>query len=266
MKRIASTIVALAALALPVAFIAPASAATTCTTTANDGNCGPYLIGDASSNNVDGNVINDVWNDVNIHQSLSATSASNWTATATAEGTAVQSYPDSWQLMATAQDQSPKASSFASVDSTFQGWMHEQKTTDAEMAYDIWLGDPSHGNYNWELMIWELNDHQDPEGAGGHASGTLDVDGVKYTIYASTKNQSKDGYIALVRNVGNNNGTADLSTFVDDLEAQGYYPSDVGFSAVGFGFEICNATNEAFQVTKYSLDATCKSGQDCDAG
>jgi hypothetical protein len=265
-KKLLCSLVAFGALALPVAFIAPASAATTCTTTADNGTCGPYVTGDSSSNNTDGSVIQDVWNDVNIHQSLSATSASNWTATATATGTAVQSYPDSWQILVTGQDTSPEVSSYSYLNSDFQGWIHEQKTTDAEMAYDIWLGNAAKGNYNWELMIWELNDNQDPEGGGGHPMGTLDVAGVKYTVYASTKNQNQDTYIDVVRNVGQTTGSADLATFVEDLQAQGFYPSDIGFSAVGFGFEVCQATNEAFQVTQYNLNAACKAGKDCDAG
>jgi hypothetical protein len=252
-------------LATILALALPAGASTTCTTSAQNGACGPYVLGDASANNANALVIQDVWNpSADWKQTLSVSSAHAWTATANmATGnTAVVSYPDTQQTMTTAADTSPEASTYASLSSDFTVNMPSTAGTDAEAAYDIWLGDAANGNYHWELMIWEDNHGQTP---GGSYLGETTIEGTQYKIYSGADNPADDRYLALVR-VGNAvTGEAHLVNTLAYLTSAGYYPKDIGYSQIDFGFEICSTggVSENFQVTSDTLEAVCNKGQAC---
>ena len=131
-----------------------------CVTSANNGNCGPYAYRPISnSNGYTTYVGNNMWGCGNGNcgaQTVTAYDPGHWSATSTqASGnTAVLTYPNVQQLFTKTTNTDPAISAFASITSDFTETMNPQAGTDAEAAYDIWLGNTSGPN---EIMIWVDN-------------------------------------------------------------------------------------------------------------
>lgn len=220
-----------------------------CVTSANQGSCGPYTFSNVSANNGSGNVIQDVWNPVNIKQTLTANSASSWSVSATATGTAVQSYPDTQQTMTTSSDLANPLT--PDVNSTYAETV--PANGDWESAYDIWLGSTTNSGaqYNQEIMIWTDNHGQTP--AGSDTGKSAVIDGVTYEIWSEPGNST----VTLEADTNKTSGSVDVTTAITDLQADGYVAAGQGYSQIDYGYEICstNGSPETFAVNGYTLSS-----------
>ena len=225
----------------------PSSSGVACITSANSGSC-PYANAfNVSSNNSGAQVIQDVWHPVDIVQKLTAYSTGDWSFTATATGTAVQSYPDTQQTMSQstglANPLTPDVSSSYTETSPSAG--------DFESAYDIWLGSLTNGSgqYNQEIMIWTDNHGQTP--AGKDTGKSAVIGGVTYEIWATPNNST----VTMVAGANALSGSLDITTAITDLQSDGNVAAGEGYSQIDYGYEICSTggSPETFGVSAYTL-------------
>lgn len=227
----------------------PTATSAACVTSADFGSCGPYAFSSVSANNADGNAIQDVWNHVDINQTLTAHSASDWSVSATSTGTAVQSYPDTQQTMTTSSDLANSLT--PDVNSTYAETVPSNGIW--ESAYDIWLGSltNSGSQYNQEIMVWTDNHGQTP--AGSNTGKTAVIGGVTYDIWTEPGNST----VTLEATTNSTSGGVDVTTAIQDLQADGYVAAGEGYSQVDYGYEICstNGSPETFALTGYTLSS-----------
>lgn len=232
-----------------------------CVTSANNGNCGPYAYPPISnSNGYTTYVGNNMWGCGNGNcgaQTLIAHVPGIWSATSTqASGnTAVLTYPNVQQLFTKTTNVDPAISAFASITSDFTETMNPQAGTDAEAAYDIWLGNTSGPD---EIMIWVDNVGRGSGGAQQIATATINGQG--FTVY-----QYGSGEIIFSLNHNEQSGAVDILATLKWLQSHGRVSAGAGLGQVDFGFEICSTGGkpEKFAVSRYTLTSTCGPAGGC---
>lgn len=182
-------------------------------------------------------------------------SGSNWQTTVNAVkgNTAVNSYPDVSNTVTSTENTPVPASSYASLVSTYAESMEVNADTDAEAAYDIWLGTSEADQYSRELMIWVENHGQTP--AGDPSGAPVTIAGHEYQLWADGNDT-----LSFVMTTNTPSGTVDILAIVNWLIAQGRYPANIGFNQINFGFEIpsTGGVDSVFKVTGYTLAYTMK--------
>jgi Glycosyl hydrolase family 12 len=236
-------------------------------TSAHSGSCGAYNYPPISnSNGYTTYVANDMWScgpDTDTTscgpQTLTAYDPGNWSVTSTqASGnTAVLTYPNVQQLFTKTTNTDPALSAFASITSDFTETMNPQAGTDAEAAYDLWLGNTSGPN---EVMIWVDNVGR---GSGGARQiGTATIGGQAFTVY---QYGSGDGEIIFSLDQNEQSGTVDILATLKWLQGHGLASAGAQLGQVDFGFEICSTGGkpEKFAVSRYTLTSTCGPAGGC---
>jgi hypothetical protein len=226
----AATAVAIAA---AIGTAVPASAQSTCTTSAQYGECftgdNPY-------------VQQNVWNataDPGWSQTLTATSATHWTIAANmaAGNRAVISYPG----LVDTTDNDP-VSGYAKL----YGEWHDSlpaspgSTDDYEAAFDIWLN----GNYSdpdaQEIMVWTDTYHQTPAGSNTGVKWTDPTFGAVYDVWTNSANTT----VTLVAQKNATEGDVDLKSLLTYVSTKYSYDGDNLLNQVDYGFEICSTSGK----------------------
>jgi Glycosyl hydrolase family 12 len=225
------------------------------------GTCGPYA--DSDITDADGyntSVANNMWGCGSVQpgragaycgrQTVTAYGPGDWSVTSdqAAGNTGVLAYPDVAQVFTLANDTDPPITGFSAITSSFTEAMNATSKTDAEAAYDIWLGD---GNGPTEIMIWVDNHGQTP---AGNDKGSVVIGGTTYELW------NGGGTISFVRS-NEQSGTVDILAVLRWLQSHGYVHSNADLSQVDFGWEICSTGGapETFTVSSYTLRDTCGS-------
>ena len=242
-----------------------------CTTSNLSGGCpasGTYGTSIDGGSNQAAYVIQDAWNPAFalISQTVSANNMSDWQVKAdmAAGNRAVLSYPDAQDTVTDTSDNPVPFGDYASIISTFATQMPSDVGTagaadDYEAAYDLWLGHDG-ANYDQEIMVWTDDHNQVPAGSDTGATWTDPLTGVVYEIWAG----NNDDPVTLVAKSNMTMGAVDLSSLFSWLRSNGY-SDETGINQLDFGFELCSTSGrtETFDVTDYTLDATCTSGDSC---
>ncbi len=232
-----------------------------CVTSAGSGICGPYGYPPISnSNGYTTYVANNMWacgNGGCGPQILTAHHPGNWSVTSTQAGgnTAVLTYPDVQQVFTKTTNTDPAITAFASITSGFTETMNPRAGTDAEAAYDLWLGNTDGPK---EIMIWVDNVGR---GSGGAQQiGTATVDGHAFTVY-----QYRGGEVIFSLNRNEQSGTVDILATLKWLQSHGLVSAGAQLGQVDFGFEICSTGGkpEKFGVSRYSLTSICGAAGGC---
>jgi hypothetical protein len=202
-------------------------------------------------------VSQDVWNDINIDQTLYSCGMNSWYVTAkaakAADGGAVQSYPDSNVTMP-----AKKISSFTSLTQNFRITDPPSCTGNVyESADDIWLG----GSVKWvasthtEMMIWSYNCNQVP---AGPPVGPATIDGVNYIVYESgcVGSGCQGDFIIYYPTVQEESQQYNLLDYFRYAAHHGWLEAGMNtyLWQVDSGFEICYTKGlQKFQETAFSL-------------
>jgi hypothetical protein len=221
----------------------------TCVTSANKGNCGPYVYSDITGSDGQNTWVGqDVWNPISGYsQTLHSTSPNDWYATANAPAgnTAVLSFPNvSEQYYYT-----NALTDWSSIYSSFSEDMHPASGTSAEAAYDIWLN-------NWanEVMIQHdmVNRGTCPVLATASFGGSGGVPVQKWNLC-----KYNTELIWQLSGPGEQSGTVNIMAMLTWLENHGYLPQKSGLTAISYGFEICSTGGkpETFTVSGFSISA-----------
>ena len=243
-----------AALAAPVT---PAATAWRCTTSALQGNCGPYSYRPiTNSNGFTTYVANNKWGcgspDQCGRQTVQANTPGNWQVTSNqkAGNTAVLTYPDVQQIFTHTNDVDPPLASFHAVFSHFSEAMHATAGTDVEAAYDIWLSNTKGPN---EVMIWVDNHGRGNGGARriGHAT----IFKQPFTVF-----EFGTGEIIFSLDHNEQTGTAHILASLYWLIHHKIVSARAALGQVDFGWEICSTGGrpETFTVSAYSLRSVCR--------
>lgn len=217
-------------------------------------------------------VDNNIWNDDGAGdnngggQTMSATSASNWSVSAdfdaTDQGTdgSIISYPETiYNVNGTSGEDFQK---LGNITSSFNTTLPKNPGTDDsyEAAYDIWLGgDPSGAGSStrYEVMIW--TDNYDQHWGGSSAGSWTDpTTGTEYDIY---DNSTTMWFVPLTNPGGAASGSVDIADALCEAYCStangglGWAKSSTLYQ-VDYGFEISDTsgTAETFTVNDYSLD------------
>jgi hypothetical protein len=224
---------------------APPPSATNCTTSGQNGSCGPYAYPQIQGAVQDPVVTNDVWNPISgWKQTLYATNPGNWYTVANepAGYTGVVSYPDTQALYA-----EHPLSSFPALYSSFSENMHPQSGTSGEAAYDLWLN-----NWGNEVMIMHdmHNIGTDPTLATATFGGSNGVPVQNWTLV-----HNGNELIWQLNGSAEQTGSVDILAMLKWLVSHGYLPQSSNLTAIDYGFEICSTggANETFQVNSYSV-------------
>jgi hypothetical protein len=250
----------------PTAAPTTSSAAPTgpqCVTSALHGSCGPYdysgITGSGGSNTF---VLNNMWGaNSSTTQTLTATSPGSWTVLANtkpAGSTAVQTYPDTQEIYTRTNDTPLPLSGFSSIVSSFTEKMGAAAGTDAEAAYDIWLGQSSSTNYRNEVMIW--NDQVNRGTCGGATVKATATFGGSNGVPQQNWTLCEYGGTELIWYLSSGNeqsGTVDVLSMLTWLESHGYRPAGSGLNQIDYGFEICSTPSaEAFTVSQFGIKSS----------
>jgi hypothetical protein len=221
--------------------------ASTCTTSAATGSCGPYDYPQITSS--DGTrtyVNNNVWSPIpGWSETLTATDPGNWSVVANmpAGNTAMVSYPDVQELY-----NNVPLSSYSSLISAFTETMNPQSGTVGEAAYDLWLN-----NWNDEVMIWNDNHGQDL--SYDTDLGPVTIGGQKFEVYRN--GDPGPGEELIVSLDGNEqSGTIDILTTLKWLEGKGYLPFGTTLTSIDYGWEIASTGGkpETYQISSFCID------------
>lgn len=221
----------------------------TCVTSANKGNCGPYVYSDITGSDGQNTWVGqDVWNPISGYsQTLHSTSPDDWYATASAPAgnTAVLSFPnvsEQYYYTNTLTD-------WSSIYSSFSEDMHPVSGTSAEAAYDIWLN-----NWGNEVMIQHdiVNRGTCPVLATASFGGSGGVPVQKWNLC-----KYNTELIWQLAGAGEQSGTVNIMAMLTWLESHGYLPAKSGLTAISYGFEICSTGGkpETFTVSGFSISA-----------
>jgi hypothetical protein len=194
-------------------------------------------------------VENDVWNPVDIGQTLDSCNFDSFYVEANVENRdyAVQSYPSSQYTFA-----SPvKLSTFRSLTSDFR--VSSPPTgpgLDYEFAYDIWF-DGYGGSDHTEMMIWTYTYGRRP--AGSELPGIIDMDGHVFDVWV----YHGDGYLVTFEAVSNYTaGINDLLLFFSYASTQGWLHDGMSTPLwqVDYGVELCaTPVVTKFDFTDFSV-------------
>jgi hypothetical protein len=227
-------------------------------TSAVHGSCGPFdypgITGSGGSNTF---VLNNMWNAKSgTTQNLTASNPGSWSVVANSAppgSTAVQTYPDTQEIYTRPDDTPLPLSSFGSITSSFTEKMSAAGGTDAEAAYDIWLGQGSSTNYADEVMIW--NDQENRGTCGGATVESTATFGGSNGVPQQNWTLCKFGGSELIWYLTSGNeqsGTVDVLSMLTWLESHGYLPAGSGLNQIDYGFEICSTpAAEAFTVSQF---------------
>lgn len=235
----------------------------TCTTSADNGECGPYtdpqIEGLGSGNQDKIQVGNNMWNQISgATSTLHASSPGDWHVSASmpAGNTAVVSYPSlgaDFHL----QDSSGNwheqpLSNFRSMVSSFTENMNSNGGTSAWAAYDIWLN----GGKN-EVMI-----QHDFANNGACAAAATVTFGGSGGVPAQPWHLCQFGSEQVWKLGTNDNnkineqsGSVDILAMLTWMENHGDLPKNSTIGLLGYGWEICSTGghNENFQVNSFSI-------------
>ncbi len=227
------------------------SSASGCTTSAAQGNCGPYSYQqNTASSGYNTYVGNNVWSPISgWHQTLYANSPGDWYVTANipAGNTAVVSYPSNSQG-SSGNGTEPAISSYSTLTSSFSENMNATSQTDAEAAYDIWTAT------GVEIMIQHDFSPLRPRcgtilaTVGFTEPGTSTVQDWDFCVYGRER-------IWQLHRGNEQSGSVNIGAMLTWLMKNGHLPQGSRLGQVGYGFEICSTggENEEFQVSSYSL-------------
>jgi hypothetical protein len=197
-------------------------------------------------------------------QTLTATGPGSWSVVANSKPvgyTGVQTYPDTQQIYTTTGNAPEPLSGFSSIISSFTETMNTVSSTDAEAAYDIWLGQNTSTNYANEVMIW--NDQANRGTCGGatvKANATFGgSNGVPEQNWTLCRNgSSANSELIWYLTSGNEqSGSVDILSMLTWLESHGYLPAGSGLNQIDYGFEICSTNGpETFSVSNFSIKSS----------
>ena len=223
------------------------------------GRCASSSSGITGSDRYNTRVTGDMWNPIHgASQTLTVHSPTDWSVTADmpAGNSAVVSYPDTQVNYITTSNTSTPLSDFSSIMSSYaESGPGSGGGDDYEAAYDIWAGGGGH-NFANEIMIWVDNHGQRPS---GHQMTTVSIDGVSYALWHSGLiNGHGHNTVSLVLPQDETSGTVNILRVLNWLISNGYVPSGVGLSQIGFGWEICSTGGVAktFSLTGYSITSS----------
>jgi Glycosyl hydrolase family 12 len=185
----------------------------------------------------------DVWNDVNIHQTMSECAQNSWRATEQATGTAVQAYPNTNDTFGPDET----IGSYRALTSNYRYGPVPAATDKGDIfegALDVWLGPQTEWQdaaKHTEMMIWNYVDQQVPAGS---IVGTATIGGVSYNVwFAGGIGQSNGDIVTYEATTNSTHGQIDLLSFFENAAASG--DLEAGMSTylwqVGTGYEICQA-------------------------
>jgi hypothetical protein len=197
-------------------------------------------------------------------QTLTASGPGNWSVVADSKPagfTGVQTYPDTQQIYTTTGNAPEPLSGFSSIISSFTETMNTVSTTDAEAAYDIWLGQNTSTNYADEVMIW--NDQANRGTCGGatvKANATFGgSNGVPQQNWTLCRNgSSANSELIWYLTSGNEqSGSVDILSMLTWLQSHGYLPAGSGLNQIDYGFEICSTSGpETFSVSNFAIKSS----------
>ena len=216
-----------------------------CTTSDQQGRCGPYPPVLASA--TDGSYVDqNVWSPVTgWQQTLYANSPADWQVVANmpAGNTSVVSFANTGQPMA----ETPLAT-FASLTSSFAETMNATPETSGWAMFDVWLN-----SWGYEVMIQH------------DFAGNGDCSSVASVTFAGQPWHLCDFGTTLAWKLGPDEanktseqmGTVDLLAMLTWLETHGYLPAGSNLTNISYGWEICSTGGapETFTVTGYSIQA-----------
>ena len=244
--KLVSLMAGIAAAAGTAFSVTPAMAAT-CTTSAQWGVCFPAN----STQNIEAD--NNVWNasaDPGWSQTLAATTATQWTATAkmpTVSGYPVISYPEA--KLQFYQSQKPLASWNEIVGQWHSGLPAFTTGDRYESAFDLWLDDGPGTSDGHEVMIWTQNDGQYPAGSDTGQQWTDPLYGTGYEVYANSNTVT-----FVIDTAGVHSGSVDIKDalqYAINLE----WPGDPGYNyQFDYGFEVVTTQNVAKVFNLYGLN------------
>ena len=229
-----------------------------CTTSAQQGSCGPYPDSEITGTTSDTSIGNDVWSPINgWSQTLHVTNPSSWyvTATGPAGNTGVVSYPSLGAQYGQTTGKATPLSDFKSMYSSFNENMNANSGTSAWAAYDIWLGPSSGTQATHEVMI--QHDFANNGACTPEASATFGGSG---GVPVQKWNLCQFGSELVWKLTGGNeqSGSVDVLGMLNWLVNHGYMENGTGLFSIGYGWEICSTggQNEKFQVNNFSITAT----------
>jgi hypothetical protein len=231
--------------------------ASTCTTSAAQGSCGPYDYSQITSSNGTGTYVNnDVWSPVSgWSEVLTAANPGSWSVVANmpAGNNSVVSYPDVQELY-----NNVPLSSYTSLTSSFTETMNPHSGTLSEAAFDLWLN-----NWNDEVMIW--NDNYGEDLSDDTDMGSVAFDGQNFEVY---RNGPLGNGEELIVSLDSNeqSGTIDILSTLKWLEGKGYLPSGSTLTSIDYGWEILSTggQNETYQLSSFCIDEN--GGTNCGSG
>jgi hypothetical protein len=217
--------------------------------------CGPYTDSLVTGTTGDIYVNNDVWSPPSgtWSQSISVTSASQWTVTADfpAGNTSVSSYPDVYQDQdwLTGTESTEPLSYWSSINSSFSTVVPTASGNVGEFAYDLWLN--SWGN---EVMIQEnfTGDSLRPRCSGSQVIATAGFSGSEYNLCEFGSE------LIWQQQPGKNEASGSISILpmLQWLENASYLPAQSDLTSWSFGAEICSTGGQPSQWTLNSFSFT----------
>jgi hypothetical protein len=231
--------------------------ASTCTTSAAKGGCGPYHYSRIDSPD-EPTVSQDVWSPIpGWHQTLYATSPGSWRVTANmpAGNTAVVSFPDTG-----ANYNEKPLSSFGSIVSSFSETSPgagRSKQNNYDTGFDLWLN-----NWNNEVMIQMDNYGSQSVGTCPYIATAVfgGASGVPVQHWGLCRFGSE--LIWQLRQGHEPAGRVDILSMLTWLEDTRYLPPASTVTAFSYGFEICSTggQNETFRLNALSITSTPADG------
>ena len=194
-------------------------------------------------------VMNDVWNPVQIDQTLYSCNFDSFYVSADVQyrGGAVQSYPSAQYTFPVP----PSVSKFKSLASDFRVSNPPIGSgLDYEFAYDIWF-DGYGGNDHTELMIWTYTHGRQP--SGNELPGTFAVGGHTYAVWDYSGGGNLLTFVSLDNYTA---GSTNLIPFFSYASAHGFLHSgeSTPLWQIDYGVELSAApTNTRFDFTDFDV-------------
>jgi hypothetical protein len=215
-------------------------------------------------NTADGFILsNNEWNQGEAGpQQICGNSPSDWQVTSTQRN--LSSDPGSVKTYPNVQENYPNVplSQFSQITSNYSENMHATSGTDAEAAYDLWLGNTSQATD--EVMYWVDNAGQSP--GGSLKASNVSFGGQTWDLWSGGGT-----YFAWVlhgmtpkSHFGRPSGSVDILAGLQWLVDHGYLSSGILLRQIGFGWEICVTANSAgaagtpqtFTISNYTLTSS----------
>jgi hypothetical protein len=252
----------------------------TCTTSAANGNCGPYTYaGITNSNGYNTYISNNCWADPSCKQTITAVDPGNWSVSANepAGNGAVMTAPEVQQQFnnwcASARTWENRVSSgcnnvsdtpisaMSQLTSSYAESTPHNGQTIAQWSWDLWLSNDS--GYADEVMVWVDTNRRCNSGSFGtqlHAPVT--IAGQEWTPHRYPNSKefiwTLDGSGGAGTCAQQASGTVDLLALLKWMQANGYASPSAAVSLVDGVWEICSTGGkpETFTVSKYTLTAS----------